>query len=210
LDPGHGGLDTGAKGPAGLLEKDAVLRIAQLVAMRLRHSYRVILTRSDDYSLPLTKRTELANQHQAAVFLSIHAGGAFQQAKRGITICSYQESYGDAFSGAPEIPLPDSTAATRKPWDLVQISHKPESKKLAEAIYHRFCSEENPNCRMASAPLLVLVGADMPAVLIEVGHITNPQDERKLNDTDGLSEISAAISNGISDYLSSRIRAAAP
>jgi len=204
LDPGHGGPDTGAKGPGGSLEKEVVLRIAQLVSMRLRHSYRVILTRSDDYAYPLTKRTELANQHQAALFLSIHTGGAFHPSKRGVTVYSYQESYGDAFSPAPEMPLPDSTAATRRPWDSVQISHKSESKRLAEALYHRLCAEEDSNCRLSSAPLLVLMGADMPAALIEVGHITNPQDEITLSDKDGVSKIAAAISNAVSEYLSSR------
>lgn len=202
LDPGHGGADIGARGPDGTLEKDVTLRLAQMVAMRLRNTYRIVLTRSDDYSLSLTKRTEVANHHGADLFLSIHTGGEFLHTKNGITVFSYQEKIDSTFTLPVNIPNPEKIDGTQRPWDQIQLGHKAAGKQLAKTIFDRFCGARiETRCRIESASLMVLMGADMPAALLEVGYITNPQDERKLNNKDSLAEVAATISNALVDFL---------
>ena len=203
LDPGHGGADTGARGPDGTLEKDVALRVAQLVSMRLRNTHRVVLTRSDDYSLSLIKRTEAANYHRADLFLSIHTGGGYMHTKSGVTIFSYENRIDEPFAATPRPLQPGFSAGTQRLWNHLQPSHRAAGRRFAQAIHDRLCGDAvDSKCRIESAPLMVLIGADMPALLVEIGYVTNPRDERNLKDKDRLSAIAAAISNGIVDFLS--------
>lgn len=205
LDPGHGGGDTGARGPDGTLEKDVTLRIAQMVAMRLRNTYRMILTRSDDYSLSITKRTEVANRHGADLFLSIHTGGDFLHTKSGITVYSYQEKVDSTLASPLEIPNPVSSGKTQRSWDRIQIDHKTAGKHLAKEIYDSFCGAQiQIRCRIETAPLMVLMGADMPAALLEAGYVTNAQDEGRMNNKDSLAEIADGITHALVGFLSAR------
>ncbi len=203
LDPGHGGNDRGTRGPDGVLEKDVSLQIARMVAIRMRNTHRIILTRSDDYSLPLFQRTEAANYHNADLFLSIHTGGDFLHRKSGMTVFSYEEKRNQAL----DQPGPENTGRRQPSWNRVQLAHRTASRKLATSLYDRFCSMHEDalletTCRIEDAPLMVLMGADMPAALIEVGYLTNPQDENRLSNKEGQSKIAAAITDGIVDFLS--------
>lgn len=202
LDPGHGGTDGGARGTGGTLEKDLALRIAQMVAMRLRNSYRVILTRSDDYSLPLSKRTEVANHHRADLFLSIHAGGDFRHTTRGVTILSYRETQDPTLSGTNDLLDPGGFGGTGKDWRRIQIPHMAAGKRLAEAVSVHLCTLwQDAPCRTDTAPLAVLMGADMPAALVEIGHLTSPVDEKQLSDQEMRTQIAIAISDAMDAFL---------
>ena len=90
IDPGHGGNDTGAKGPAGTHEKAVTLNLAHSIADQLKNSYRVVLTRSDDYRLNLSERTAVANQAKGDIFISLHTGGSFIGSISGETVYFYQ------------------------------------------------------------------------------------------------------------------------
>ena len=94
LDPGHGGHDTGAKGPDQTLEKKVTLELARQIATELEPEYRVVLTRTDDYHVELDNRTAVANHLKANLFISIHTGAGFTHSTSGMAIYYYQNFTG--------------------------------------------------------------------------------------------------------------------
>lgn len=196
VDPGHGGPESGVRGPSGVLEKTVTLELARRIETALKNRFRVRLTRTDDYGLELIRRTDVANHLDADVFISLHTGGSFQHAAHGMTLFYFRETRSNA--------VPGSTASEVS-WDRLQLSHVKESKLLAESLKKQF-DEAAPGtrCRIDTAPLLVLRGADMPAVLIEVGTLTNPDDEKKLETDDDLDLLSRAIAEGVDEFLRRR------
>ena len=169
LDPGHGGKDLGARGPTGLLEKNVCLALARNLALRLEAHYRVILTRSDDYQVELRQRTAIANQAEADLLISLHTGAGYSHAARGIVIYYYADA-------ARSLPVDDMEhqVPTDDPqqWNQTQKPHQPASIALATALKKRLAAvPDAPQCSIRGAPLAVLEGADMPAVLIEIGNI---------------------------------------
>jgi len=203
LDPGHGGNDWGVKGHEGTYEKDVALIIAQKIAIQLGQKYKIILTRSGDYGLDAFNRTSIANHYKAIVFLSIHTGGDFQYKTNEISIFTYQKTFESPLA-VPQDSLEDpSSRSIQNTWDRVQIPHNAMSKQLAQSIHNRLCSSQNTlACKIQQAPLLILTGADMPAVLLELGYLTNPQYEKTINNDKQLSDIATHISDGIEDFLS--------
>ena len=193
IDPGHGGKDAGARGPNGLLEKAVTLELAQLIQTELKSRFKVTLTRSDDYQMELVRRADQANHFEADLFISIHTGGSFQNDASGLSVYYF----GDIS------PLPDNQASIKlRSWDQLQRKHAEKSRILAETLQQRL---EDPlagiRCQVDSAPLLVLRGADMPAVLIEVGTLTNADEERRLRQQENLTRISRAVAEGINDFF---------
>ncbi len=201
LDPGHGGRDSGAKGPDGSLEKTIALNLAKVIRGRLKNRYNVVLTRSDDYWLDIPGRTDTANNLEADLFISIHTGGSFLHKASGILIFHYKDLPGMGLS-ADSISSKSLDSETMTPWDNIQSKHINSSSILAESIqarineYIRFLQ-----CQIQAAPLLVLRGADMPAVLIEFGYLTNPDEEKALQDPEVLGEFATAVSKGIDDFF---------
>jgi N-acetylmuramoyl-L-alanine amidase len=203
IDPGHGGQDFGAKGPDGTLEKSVTLELARLLVSELEPEFKVVLTRSDDYGLDLDNRTSMANHLQAAIFISIHTGGSFVHSTTGTSIYYYQ-NFSDPDPGKEQ---PPSSAAEKdnEPmlWKNVQISQLAKSRALARAIDDRLKSITAIQSRIEGAPLAVLQGAAMPAILIEVGYLTNPAEEKNLRDRRFLMDFAAQIARGIEDFLTS-------
>lgn len=196
LDPGHGGSDTGVKGAAGTLEKEVTLRLARLIENRLKGRYQVALTRTDDYRVPWPDRTGHANHAKADLFVSLHTAGSYSPATGGLRVYYYAE---------PAVKVPEQTPAggiMATPWRKVQKPHIPASSNLAQCIGDRaaLLTATHPGTVQA-APAAVLAGADMPAILIETGYLTNPKQERNLNDTKYLFKLATAISQGIDDYF---------
>jgi N-acetylmuramoyl-L-alanine amidase len=196
IDPGHGGSDTGVKGPRGTAEKDVTLRLARLIENRLKDRCRVVLTRNDDYVMDRHDRTGHANNIKADLFVSIHAAGSYSRAARGLLIYYYT---------TPEVKAPEQvpgpgTAAI--PWRQMQNPHILASSILAQRIWNRTrpLTEPHPGSTQ-SAPVAVLAGADMPAILIETGYLTNPKQENNLNDNKYLFKLATAISQGIDDFF---------
>jgi N-acetylmuramoyl-L-alanine amidase len=214
LDAGHGGHDTGAVGPSGLTEKDLVLdvtrRVARLVEDQLK--IKVILTREDDTFVTLRDRTTLANRARADLFVSIHAN-AHRNAVSGVEtyFLSSEATDNEARQVAAlenavielEAPTPRARPDFVKAilWDLAQSEFQIESSRLAEVVQDSMTQTlRQPNRGVKQAGFFVLGGAAMPAVLIEIGFVTNPQEERRLRDSRYREEIARAIFAGLSEY----------
>jgi N-acetylmuramoyl-L-alanine amidase len=202
LDPGHGGHDNGVQGPAGTLEKSVALGLAQLVADQPKKNYKVILTRIDDYWIDIPDRTAVANHLKADLFISIHTGGSFLHQAKGITIFHYKELSGHARGTAADSSKPGDAANHQALWDNIQDGHIASSKNLAQIMQNNINNQlKFSKSKIQNADLMVLKGADMPAILIEVGYLTNPGDEKKLQSPEVLSDFARAICNGIDDYF---------
>jgi len=196
IDPGHGGNDLGAKGPSGTLEKNVTLELARLIARELENDFRVILTRTDDYGIDLFKRTGTANYKQADLFISLHTGASFLHNAKGLTIFYYQ---GTPVNTPKDDPTgPSDTDASHPLWHQIQERHVTQSVRLAETIQKQLLAQTTfIESRLLKAPLAVLEGADMPAVLIEIGYLTNPIEEKTLSDPEALADYARGISRGI-------------
>jgi len=195
IDPGHGGDEPGAVGPDSASEKAVTLNLAQLLAAELQREYKVALTRSDDSTLDLDQRTALANHHQADLFISIHTGGSFVHHTSGMAIYHYQD-----FSEAPPPHKPDKNTPIL--WDRAQTRHLAKSRELAGLIGTRLGRlEAVEERRIQGAPLLLLQAANMPAVLIEIGYLTNPAEGKKLSDQRFLTDLAREIRRAIDEYF---------
>ena len=191
IDPGHGGDELGAQGPRGTLEKDVTLAVARrlrtLVESRL--GLKVFLTRDDDRTVPLDDRSAFANAHKADVFLSIHANAAVRPTLKGAEVYYLTVERADAEarkraddSGAA---LPELGGGTRMIdlilWETAQSRYLEQSSTLAGLIEQSLGSrlEMSPRA-VRQAPFRVLVGANMPAALVEMGYLTNAEQETQL------------------------------
>ena len=191
IDPGHGGEDDGAKSPSGTREKDLVLQMARRLkaGIESRMGLRVLLTREGDENVPTDRRTALANNNKADLFISLHANASFRSDVRGAQVLALSSSDYIAEPGAdtsPGLPVPLVGGGTRTvkavPWDLAQLPVAERSASIA-ALLVRHLTERGVRLYTrpaAQLPLRVLVGANMPAVMLEMGFLTNTDDERAL------------------------------
>jgi len=203
LDPGHGGLESGARGADGTAEKAVALKLAQLIAAELQQDYKVTLTRTDDYHVSLDHRTALANHLKADAFVSLHTGGSFVYSTAGSVIYYYQNASKLSSNRGVNSALPDEGENMPIPWDRTQSSFTEKSQILARMISSRLNALNSiKNIRVHGAPLAVLQGAHMPAILIEAGYLTNPADEKNLRNDRFLTDVAAEISRGIENFLS--------
>jgi N-acetylmuramoyl-L-alanine amidase len=203
LDPGHGGRESGARGANGTAEKSVALELARLIAGELQRAYKVTLTRTDDYQVDLDNRTALANHLKADVFVSLHTGGSFVYSTAGPIIYYYQNASISSSSRGENPVLQGENKNTPIPWGRVQNSYLERSRILADMISSRLSTMNSiKNIRVQGAPLAVLQGAHMPAILIEAGYLTNPAEEKNLRNNRFLADLSAEISRGIEDFLS--------
>ena len=199
LDAGHGGSEEGAKGPAGLFEKDATLALEKTMQEVLaRHGYRVVPTRTTDATVSLEDRAASANGAKADVFVSLHANASRSPSAHGTEVYYLSLDASDRAAallaesenkaaGTPtaEEPAARKNAAGRDLdlilWDLAQNQHLAASERLAEIIQADFNRLLGVATRgVKQAPFRVLIGVNAPAVLVEVAFITNPEEEKKL------------------------------
>ena len=215
IDPGHGGKDPGTISPGGLKEKDITLAVAQRLAreLRERHHYEVILTRDRDVFLPLEERTAIANSKEGDLFISIHVNAAPNQAAKGIEtyvldLASNKEAMRVAAleNASSSKNISDLQAILL---DLMQNSKVNESVKLAELVQNtmvdgvmRDYGQVN-NLGVKKAPFIVLVGAQMPAILTEIAFSSNPQEEERLRDERYLTLVAQQIAGGVAEYVTS-------
>jgi N-acetylmuramoyl-L-alanine amidase len=191
IDPGHGGSEIGSKGPQGTLEKDLTLSVARRLkaALEARLGVRVILTRDGDQTVDLNQRAAVANNNKADVFLSLHANASIRPSASGAEIFFLSlDEYGDRAQqiarGASET-LPVVGGGMRDieviPWEMAQARYTAASGLLAQAIETAFRDRVALSARaVQQAPFRVLVGANMPAVLVELGFLTNAEQEKQL------------------------------
>ena len=196
LDPGHGGeTDSGAKGPGGKLEKDVTLRLAEMIAAGLENRYNIILTRTEDTQLDIPARTAVANHFKADLFISIHAGGGFVNKSRGISLCYFTDNYPEA---AGTGTVQEKPAA----WEKIQKKHELISGDFTNIVKKNLSGIiTNGDIRISGANYAVLEGADMPAILIEAGYLTNPADEEALSGKEYPAGIVKGLSLAVDEYF---------
>ena len=201
LDPGHGGQDSGAKGADQTLEKKVALQLARQVEAGLASQFKVALTRTDDYHVALYNRTAMANHLKAHLFISIHTGAGFTHSTSGTTVY-YYKNLPDVNTGQ-KLPPQAVSRKGNQPilWRNVQLGHIEQSQALAHKIAARLKNSTTAQVQVERAPLAVLQGADMPAVLIEIGHLTNPAEEKKLSDNRYVIDLAEKISSGIEEFI---------
>lgn len=191
IDPGHGGRDEGARSPGDLVEKQVTLQVARQVkaALESRLGLRVLLTRDGDDEVPLDRRSALANNNKADLFISLHADASHSSAIGGAQVMSLSvEDYPGraramAGNGGRIAILGGGTRAVDAvPWDLAQLPHASRSVTLGRVLVRRLLEQGVTmfSTEADQQPLRVLVGTNMPAVLVEMGFLTNPDDERAL------------------------------
>ena len=172
LDPGHGGREQGIGTSDGFSESQFTLGLARKIASRLSDRHHVALTRTTDIAMPPYDRTSVANQAQADLFISLH-GGALPYCSEGRAVIYVHEDRSVSTTSSRAIDTDfNGSADDQIPWDKLQHPYIPVSRKLAERIAHRLLQHKPFNdVSVAGAPLAVLMGANRPAVLIEVGCI---------------------------------------
>ena len=194
IDPGHGGKETGAIGPAGSAEKELALLIAKTLATRLEQTLavRTVLTRSDDVDLALDERSALANQNKADLFLSIHLNSSVGRGALGaetyfLSLQASDQRAADAaavenYVGTAVAPAGSADFELQLLlWDLAQSQHLAASQRLATMIQEELNHELDLRDRgVKQAPFRVLMGAAMPAVLVELGFISTRDEEQRL------------------------------
>jgi N-acetylmuramoyl-L-alanine amidase len=210
VDPGHGGDDCGAQGHKGLKEKAAALEIGQAVAVKLREAgFETAFTREDDTFIPLWDRAKAANEQGADLFLSLHLNAARAKAARGSEVFFLSLGKGDdedvvaaENAGAGAAPdTADSVVASILD-DLAQTAFLQDSERLAVAIQSQLNRLAGIKERgVKQAPFIVLRGAAMPAVLVEVAFISNPKEEEKLKDAAFRAKVADAITLGVRRYF---------
>lgn len=213
LDPGHGGSETGAIGPAGTAEKELTLQIAQELQGRLaqRLGTKVLLTRTEDVDLGLDDRAALANQNKADLFVSIHLNSSPRGGARGAEtyLLSLKASDQRAASTAEveNLAAPTPGAEGLDPglqlilWDLAQSQHLAASQRLAAVIQEELNTELQLTDRgVKQAPFRVLMGAAMPAVLVELGFISTREEEEKLRTPAYRAALAEALVRAISRF----------
>jgi N-acetylmuramoyl-L-alanine amidase len=223
IDPGHGGTETGAIGPSGIQEKELTLTLARDLEARLEQAgIRVILTRNEDASVPHDNRTAIANQNKADLFISIHLNSSLGSGAYGTETYFLSAEATDATAAraaatentaaaenTDAAPEPDGTPADPQAmedlqlilWDLAQSHHMSESQRFAKLVQGELNQTLQLRDRgVKQAPFRVLMGAAMPAVLVELGFLSNPDEERKLQDPEYRGNLIAALARAIQRY----------
>jgi N-acetylmuramoyl-L-alanine amidase len=196
VDAGHGGDDHGASGPKGLLEKDLVLDLARRLAARLAaQGLAVVMTRDADRFVSLDERTRLANDAGADLFVSIHANASSLRDVTGIEtfFASPEATDESARALAQAENLAFGEAALRMAegdpvrailGDLLATAHLADAQEFARMAQRRIATAEASRSRgVKQAPFVVLMGVHAPAVLVEVGFLTNAREEGRLSST---------------------------
>jgi len=214
IDPGHGGKDPGAMA-FGLKEKDIVLRIAKKLAPVLQKELHceVLLTRDDDSFIPLEERTAIANTQNADLFVSLHINAHPSAKVHGLETYYLNLSTN---AEAMRVAARENATSTHQMSDLQDIlsdimknSKINESSRLAQQVHNAILSEAKnmgyadiKNLGVKQAPFYVLIGAQMPAILIEIAFISNENDVKNLQDPTFVKMLIQEITDGIRAYVS--------
>jgi N-acetylmuramoyl-L-alanine amidase len=217
LDPGHGGEDPGALGRGGSREKDVTLSIARRLKLRIdaEPSMRSVLTRDDDFFIPLHQRVQKARRVQADLFVSVHADAFLKPTARGSSVFVLSET-GASSSAARWLAQRENAAdliggvnlGVKDPYlartllDLSQTATLNDSLKLAKSVLGQIGSINTLHKgQVEQAGFAVLKAPDIPSILVETAFISNPEEERRLNDDSYQDQMAAAILKGIKQYF---------
>ncbi len=220
LDAGHGGKDPGTIGKYGTKEKTVVLDVVKRIGRLLTKNtnMNVVYTRDEDVFIPLWQRTKMANENNGKIFISVHANGNRNRKAHGFetyllrpgktqdaidiaagenAAIKYEESRNGKYE---ELTYEGQILAT-----MAQSMFMKESESLAGQIQHELSKEiKSPNRGVKQAGFYVLIGASMPNVLVEVGFLTNPDEEKKLRTAEYKQKIANAVYRAIIEFKKSR------
>lgn len=210
IDPGHGGEANGTEGPAGTLEKAVTLQVSRRLKalIEARLGLRVILTRDDDRTLDQDQRAAIANNNRADLFVSIHANAAVRPSVKGAEVyylsvdrASLESRRAIQQPGA----LPQLGGGTRAVelilWETAQLRHLEQSAAFAGLIETALRGKLEMSPRpVQQAPFRVLVGANMPAVLVEMGYLSNPAEEKALASATHQDRVALALFEAIAAF----------
>jgi N-acetylmuramoyl-L-alanine amidase len=212
IDAGHGGHDHGSTGPTGLTEKELVLDIAKRLGALIEEelSSEVIYTRTEDTFIPLETRTEIANLAKADLFLSIHANSSPYRSVTGV------ETYYLNFTTSKadlEVAARENASSQKSIHELTELLQKialkdkaEESREFAAKVQGSLFnastrqSSRSRNRGVKKAPFVVLIGASMPSVLVEVGFVSNARDEALFKKPEHRQRVAEALFKGVSQY----------
>ena len=223
LDPGHGGVDPGARSANGVDEKDVVLEFAKRLKKKLEASeqYEVFMTREDDTFLPLKERVSYAQKKGAGLFLSIHADYFPTEIDdaRGATVYTLsekasdaearalaaKENFSDAIAGVA-LPKDSDEVVTNILIDLAQRETNNRSVVFARSIVGQLAAKGRLHTKqLRSAGFRVLKAPDVPSVLLELGFLSNAEDEKQLTDETWRDRMAVSVAGAIDGYFSKRI-----
>ena len=213
LDPGHGGSQLGAPGPAGVLEKDLTLDLARRIDRRLRErgKVKVVLCRSSDVLVPVRARVRCANEARARLFLSLHANAAPEGRKgalRGFEL--YLAPLADV-----DADVRAAAALARDPVEGAWRAHRirasaNEARTAAQRIAWRLGDalgvDRDRGIRQGGAMLDVLQGLEVPGLLVEVGYLDHPQEGPYIVSEEGKETIAVALAKAIEDLRARELR----
>jgi N-acetylmuramoyl-L-alanine amidase len=216
IDAGHGGLESGARGKFGTLEKDVTLAIGLKLKTIIEKNlaFRVELTRDKDIDVSLDNRAAIANNQRAELFISIHANGSYRRNANGsetffLSLNATDEearrlAYLENNSAQLEKPIDDANKDEIMMilWDMAQSAYLKQSQRLAEIIQDELNSLLGTADRgIKQAPFKVLTGVACPAVLVEVAFISNPTEEKELITEAFQQNVALAIYRGLIRYI---------
>ena len=220
IDAGHGGKDPGAHG-VDTLEKTVTLAAARALRDRLERTgrYRVVLTRDSDVFVPLAQRVRIARRANADLFIALHADAGTEPELKGATVYTMSEQgadrssqsvFGAAHANWFDVEMPGhDPAVNRILFDLTQRETRNRSSEFAEVLLDQI-GERVPLLRRShrAAGYMVLLAPDVPAVLLEMGFITNADDEARLNDVRARKGFMDKVADGIDAYFTQERRVA--
>ncbi|HTO52785.1 MAG TPA: N-acetylmuramoyl-L-alanine amidase [Myxococcota bacterium] len=213
IDAGHGGVDLGARGVGGVLEKDLTLAVARKVAAELRaHRVPVVETRTKDMFISLIDRTAIANQAHARLYVSIHANSAPEPEVSGRE--TYFLSLDASDAEAMRVALTENdvyqqagTASDSQDvvgsilGDLIRTEHLRESSDLAAGIQRALAKLPGESRGVKQAPFVVLHGVNMPAALVEIGFVTNADEVKRLGRRDVQQSLARSIAAALIEAM---------
>ncbi|MBI3600567.1 MAG: N-acetylmuramoyl-L-alanine amidase [Nitrospinae bacterium] len=211
IDPGHGGSDKGGEGKDGLLEKDAALQISLSLKRMILNDMKlkVVMTRESDADIPLERRVALANKSKGDLLISIHTGASYSESSGGIRVyyLDYEEMRKELASG--EQDNGNETAGSENEEndlsiilkDMTHSDYASEGAKIAELIQKNLTEIiSDQKITLKPMPALIMKDADMPAIMIEVGNITNHEDAGRLRNREYINRIAGAIAKAVKEY----------
>jgi N-acetylmuramoyl-L-alanine amidase len=199
IDPGHGGIDEGVKGPSGKSEKALMLELARKIKARLVPDLDVRLTRDDDYQVTLIDRTAVANTNRAALLVSLHSGASFTSHAGHVTVYLYEAPTDTtSLESAAGDPLrPDWQ------WQHQQSRHLKESQRLGKLIARQLNNLPTAfTVTSQNARLPVLAGADLPAVMMEFGDLSSAAGEERLSSAEWQQKVAGAVAAAVRLFIS--------
>ena len=201
IDPGHGGADRGVEGPSGWPEAQLTITLAQQLktALETRLGVKVFLTREEGQNPAILERTTKANALKADLLISLHARGSVSEAVRGFMV--YYQNYDDQVDPVEKAAGMDQPEEAGLKWHMNQTVCLSASKLLAQEIQRALedvlhIKGEGPT----GMPLALMAGARQPAVLVEVGSLTNPEEERRLKTQGYKDALTRALILGIESW----------